>query len=233
MLVIPVIDVRGGEAVAASRGDRAAYKRLETPLSATADPAAVALGLHALFPFPTLYVADLDGIEGRGPDLAMQRDIASAWPGTELWIDEGQSRVEHLLPKQVAVLGSESFLALDAYKQAREAAGPAAPLSLDFRGDAFLGPSELLHDASLWPDRIVVMTLSRVGSGEGPDLARLSSIIARAGPREVFAAGGVRNGDDLKALRGIGAAGALVATALHSGAITPSDLDIVGAARTA
>jgi uncharacterized protein related to proFAR isomerase len=111
------------------------------------------------------------------------------------------------------------------YDVAREHAGPAAPLSLDFRGDQFIGPPELLENAALWPQRIIVMTLARVGSGEGPDLARLGAIIARAGSREVYAAGGVRDAEDLRALRGIGAAGALVATALHSGAITRRDIE--------
>ena len=42
-------------------------------------------------------------------------------------------------------------------------------LSLDFRGETFLGPQGLLDDAALWPHRVIVMTLARVGGGEGPD----------------------------------------------------------------
>lgn len=275
MLVIPVIDVRGGEAVAAVRGDRAAYRPLQTPLATGSDPVAVALGLHALFPFPTLYVADLDGIEGRGPDCTVQAKLATAWPGRELWIDdggngerngngeapplltsptkgEGSPRARGSLqvpsplwgglrwrdsrPRQAEdhvikshVLGSESQTSKDAYLRAREMLGPRAPLSLDFRGEAFLGPPDLHEDAAPWPDRVIVMTLSRVGSGEGPDLARLAEVIVRAEGRAVFAAGGVRNAGDLKALKRIGAAGALVATALHSGAITAADLMALGA----
>jgi hypothetical protein len=90
MQVIPVIDIRGGVAVAAVRGDRARYRPLETPLApSTADPVGVALGLRTLFPFRTLYIADLDGIEGRGADLAMHERLTAAWPGAELWIDDG------------------------------------------------------------------------------------------------------------------------------------------------
>ncbi|WP_072392419.1 HisA/HisF-related TIM barrel protein [Hyphomicrobium sp. CS1GBMeth3] len=218
MHVIPVIDIRGGVAVAASRGDRARYRSLETPLAASADPVAVALGLRSLFPFSTLYVADLDGIEGRGADLATQQRVFDAWPGTELWIDDGTTDLRH------RVIGSETLRSLVDYESARRSAGPSAPLSLDFRGDTFLGPPQLLDDATLWPDRVIVMTLARVGSGEGPDLTRLAAIVARAGNRQIYAAGGVRDVDDLKALRDIGVAGALIATALHSGKVTPGDL---------
>lgn len=217
MEIIPVIDVRGGVAVAAVRGDRARYRPLESPLAASPEPVAVALGLRALFPFQTLYVADLDGIEGRGAGVAIQQRLSESWPGGEVWIDDGGQVTGH-------VLGSESLTDVENYRRARAIAGPQAPLSLDFRGDAFLGPPELLDDATLWPDRVIVMTLARVGSGEGPDLARLRSIIARSGARKVFAAGGVRDSNDLCALRDIGAAGALVATALHRGQIARRDL---------
>jgi phosphoribosylformimino-5-aminoimidazole carboxamide ribotide isomerase len=98
-------------------------------------------------------------------------------------------------------------------------------LSLDFRGDEFLGPRELLDDAGLWPDRVIVMTLARVGTGGGPDLARVNEIIGRAGARRVYAAGGVRDRDDLCALHAAGAAGALVASSLHDGAIKTGDLE--------
>jgi uncharacterized protein related to proFAR isomerase len=285
MQVVPVIDVRGGVAVAAVRGDRTRYRPLETPLAESADPVAVARGIRSLFPFQTLYVADLDGIERRTPGFDTQRRLAEAWPGSELWIDDGgvglmdanagvpptlalptSSRrlasgemgrglvardapdgvppplwgrtgggeapraplIRSELPDPMIksqVVGSESLQSLVDYEFTREAAGPAAPLSLDFRGDEFVGPPELLADASLWPDRIIVMTLARVGSGEGPDLARLRSVIVRAGQRKVFAAGGVRHADDLAMLRDIGAAGALVATALHQGHITRRDLE--------
>lgn len=234
MQVVPVIDVRGGVAVAAQRGDRARYRPLQTPLAASADPVAVAQGLMSLFPFQTLYVADLDGIEGRGADLATQYRLATAWSGREVWIDDGsagRSRdplIKSQLPYQTTkchVLGSESQTSLAEYETAREAAGPSAPLSLDFRGDDFIGPREILDDEALWPDRVIVMTLARVGSSEGPDLARLKTITARAGARKVYAAGGVRNVSDLRALSDIGVAGALVATVLHNGSITRAELE--------
>jgi len=68
------------------------------------------------------------------------------------------------------------------------------------------------------------MTLARVGSCAGPDVLRVADIVGRAGKRRVYAAGGVRDHDDIDALRAAGAAGVLLATALHSGTITAGDL---------
>ena len=58
----------------------------------------------------------------------------------------------------------------------------------------------------------------------GPDLDRLRAIRAAAPDRAIYAAGGVRGAADLKALRRDGIAGALVATSLHDGRLTSSDI---------
>ena len=89
MDVIPVIDVRHGVAVAAVRGRRADYRPLVTPLAAGSDPADIARGYAALFTFPLLYVADLDGIEGRGRNAGLAGELARAVPNARLWIDDG------------------------------------------------------------------------------------------------------------------------------------------------
>ena len=52
--------------------------------------------------------------------------------------------------------------------------------------------------------------------------SRLSSRVA--GGRRVYAAGGVRNRADIEALHAAGAAGVLIATALHTGTIKAGDL---------
>ena len=97
-------------------------------------------------------------------------------------------------------------------------------LSLDFRGDAFHGPEALLPMPELWPGRIIIMTLARVGSGAGPDLQRLATIRARGAGRRVFAAGGLRDARDLASIALHGGAGVLVASALHDGRLSASDL---------
>ena len=224
MDVIPVIDVRHGVAVHARQGQRDQYKPVETPLARGSDPVAVARGFLALFPFRSIYVADLDGIEGRGRHEGLAARLTALLPGVEFWIDGGISGDAAAARAGVLpVVGSESLADDDLERLRKEPAGLFA-LSLDFRGDSFVGPQALLDDAALWPERVIVMTLARVGAGDGPDLQRIAAIVARAGARRVYAAGGVRHLVDLKALRGAGASGALVATALHAGTITAGDL---------
>ena len=80
MDVIPVIDIRHGTAVRAVAGDRANYRPLVSPLCAGSEPGDVARGLMALHPFPVIYVADLDAIEGRDANLALSGELARAHP---------------------------------------------------------------------------------------------------------------------------------------------------------
>jgi len=232
MQIIPVIDVRGGVAVRAVAGDRTRYRPLVTPLAKSAEPEALARAYRALYPFPTLYVADLDGIEGRGANRGLQQRIAQSWiedgAGGTVWVDDGSlgEAPPHDSIRQVT--GSETLLAAGAC-QMLLGGGPipkAGILSLDFRGIVFLGPHELLAQPSRWPDAVIVMTLTRVGRGEGPDKKRVAEIVRLAGHgRKVYAAGGVRGPDDVCQLRDAGAAGVLVATALHDGKIKAGDLE--------
>ncbi len=227
MQVIPVIDLMHGQAVRAQMGDRARYRPLESPLSPTSDPADVVRGLLSVYPFTTLYVADLDAIEGHGDNVRALRRIRKGFPTLEMWVDSGAaeaSAIEALVGANLGtpVIGSESQH--DAKLIGRHQGSTRIVLSLDFRGDAFQGPPDILAEPALWPQRVIVMTLARVGSGAGPDLERLASIQSIAGGREVYAAGGVRNAADLRALKEAGAAGALIATALHERRVVAADL---------
>lgn len=227
MQIIPVLDLKAGTVVRARMGARALYRPIETPLAAGSDPLAVARGLLSLFPFPALYVADLDAIEGTGDNEAALAALAAAFPDLRLWIDAGVAdldRARRWLARDRAdlILGSESQIDTSVL---RNLAGDArAVLSLDFRGGDFAGPRALLQDSTLWPQRVIVMTLARVGSGAGPDLERLSEIKAAAGDRRVYAAGGVRDVHDLMALKRRGIAGALVATSLHDGRLGGAEI---------
>jgi phosphoribosylformimino-5-aminoimidazole carboxamide ribotide isomerase len=228
--VVPVVDIRNGIAVQARAGDRANYAPLSSPLVPSPEPVTALSGLMSLYPFRAFYVADLDAIERGEPNVDSVAAMAAAAPAAELWLDAGVAteaavRAARGWGAGRVVIGSESQAADDLGLAARlERAGVPVALSLDFHGEAFAGPPALWSDAALWPDTLIVMTLARVGTGSGPDLARLLDVKGRAGARRVFAAGGVRGPDDLAALADAGIAGALIATALHDGRIGATDL---------
>ncbi|KST59764.1 nickel transporter [Methylobacterium sp. GXS13] len=217
--VIPVLDLRGGRVVRARRGERSSYAPIETPLAKGSEPAPPPPRLLDAWPARTVYVADLDAImDGAGPNLAVLEAIARACPGIGLWVDAGFSDsadVATFLATGLGrpVIGSES----QADTRLVADLGDRAVLSLDTRGTERLGPASLHDDPSLWPLDVIAMTLARVGAGAGPDLDALRAL--RAPGRRVYAAGGVRGPDDLRALRDGGIAGALVASALHDGAL--------------
>lgn len=229
MEIIPVIDLKGAQAVHARQGQRDAYQPVRSPLCPDSAPLAVVQSYQAVYPFRSLYVADLDAIQGRGDNADAVADIARAFPDLCLWLDSGFCEVatcRRWLDLDLAqghkrlVLGSESqsdTLLLERLMDGGQRG--RVVLSLDFRGERFLGPPALRERSELWPDQVIVMTLARVGSGSGPDLQRLAAIKAQAGVRRVYAAGGLRDAADLTALQGLGIAGVLVATALHDGRV--------------
>ena len=227
MRIIPVLDLKGGQVVRAEQGRRDRYQPIVTPLSASSDAVAVAEGLRRLHPFPTLYVADLDAIEGRGPNSEALARLAGMPDAPELWVDAGLADAAGLeaaleTTGLCPALGSESQGDTELLR--RFGGHPDLILSLDFFADGFRGPAALLEDPDLWPQRLIVMTLAKVGSGAGPDFARLREIKARAGRRMVIAAGGVRDEADLRELARLGIAAALVATSLHDGTLTPAQI---------
>jgi phosphoribosylformimino-5-aminoimidazole carboxamide ribotide isomerase len=225
MQVIPVIDLKGGLVVHARHGERDRYRAIETPLAQGSAALEVARGFLSVHSFRTLYIADLDAITGQGDNLAVINQLRAQLPDVRLWVDNGiadRVAAEAWLARDLGdmVVGSE--VQTDAALMRHFKQDPRVVLSLDFR-EAALGPPELLEPAC-WPQRVIVMTLARVGSGAGPDLERLRAICAAAGARDIFAAGGVRNGTDLVALKHAGIAGALVASALHAVQLCGADI---------
>ena len=224
MDIVPVIDLKGGQAVHARLGQRDSYRPVRSRLCPSADPLAVVGAFRALYPFATVYVADLDAIQGDGDNGVVLERLREAFPDLTLWVDGGfadAAACRAWLKRGLGdlVLGSESQrdeTALDELRGDAETRSRIV-LSLDFRDDRFLGPPALREDATRWPDRIIAMTLARVGSDRGPDLDLLKALRARAPEKRLFAAGGVRNGEDLERLANEGVSGVLVASALHDG----------------
>lgn len=232
--IIPVLDLKDGLVVharagkQAHAGKRAEYRPIATPFGPPHDAIAIARALLGITFSPVLYVADLDAILGRGNNFDVCRDLADAFPGTELWIDAGFSDVDDCafwLPLGATlVIGSETIASLDAWTNLRGSLGQHVVLSLDFDEQGLRGPKEVLSDPALWPDRLILMSLGRVGTETGPDLGRLQQALHLAGTCSVYVAGGVSDLEDIMRVADAGARGVLAATALHSGALTQKEI---------
>ncbi len=227
MKLIPVIDLQGGRVVRAFKGERASYRPIVTPLADSSAPEDIVAGFLRLHPFSTIYVADLDAIEGRGGHAETILALAETFRDVRFWVDDGandDARLQRWLAASRIdpVAGSESLVSGASARSL--AADPRMILSLDFRGETFLGPPDLLETPRRWPRRVIAMTLARVGAFEGPDIDLLTRLGRRAEGRRIFAAGGVRDARDIAALARIGVSGALIASALHDGRLSPADL---------
>ena len=226
--IIPALDLKDGLVVHASSGARADYRPIETPLGPADDPVTIARALLAIAGSRTLYIADLDAIEGVGNHFELCRDLASALPHNDLWIDAGFSDVTDCafwLPLGATlVIGSESLYSTKDWQELRASFGESLALSLDFVAEGPRGLQALFVEPAHWPKRVIAMSLDRVGTAQGPDVARLASVVKQAGSCDVYASGGIRDIRDLEAIVDAGAQGALLATALHRGAITQNEI---------
>ncbi len=217
MQLIPVIDLRAGRVVRAVAGRREQYKPSSSRLCASADPLDVIAALRRLQPFELIYLADLDAILGSGDNRAAITEMLAAFPSVGYWLDAGFGEPRRALSWPLGrrlrpVLGSESQASGESYRTLYQALHKYRPvLSLDYRDGRFLGPQELLACSDDWPEEVILMRLDRVGVGAGPD----TTLPATGDGRRWYAAGGVRDADDVQKLAGQGFAGVLVASALH------------------
>src|ERR1700730_7594970 len=112
-LIVPVLDLKGGEVVHARAGERERYLPIRSHLAAGSAPAAVVDGLLSVAPFRRIYSADLDAIERRGDHRPVIADLARRHPGIEFWLDCGIATAAQAIAVAddglTPVMGSESL----------------------------------------------------------------------------------------------------------------------------
>jgi phosphoribosylformimino-5-aminoimidazole carboxamide ribotide isomerase len=233
MRIIPVLDLRAGEAVHGTGGDRARYEPVKSALSASlGDALALAQAYVTVLGTSELYVADLDAIEGGTAQYGIHHRlsrIARSWIDGGIrserdacaLIDAGADRV---------VVGLETLPGLEVLQGIVTRLGTdRVAFSLDLRDGAPLASADALRtmpprelarrvvDAGV--ETVIVLDLARVGGSRGVDDAMLSDMRAALPGVDLIAGGGVRDQSDLDRLAAAGANGALVATAVHRGVI--------------
>jgi phosphoribosylformimino-5-aminoimidazole carboxamide ribotide isomerase len=221
MIVIPAIDLRGGRAVRLRRGD---------PSEETAydeDPVAVARRFQDEGA-RRLHVIDLDAALGEGDNRETVREICRSvvvpvqvgggirsMEAVQEVVDDGASR---------AILGTVAAADTSFVGHAVEEFAERVVVAVDVRGGhvmtngwreegPVLAPAIAALDAAGAP-RYLVTAIARDGTLEGPDLTLYRQVLGLT-DRPVIASGGVRNADDVWALRELGCEAAVTGKALY------------------
>ena len=239
--VIPVLDIKNGQAVHAVGGIRSHYRPLQSILHPSCEPLELARAYRDLLDLRELYVADLDAISGQRPDPSLYRKLAGQ--DVHLWIDAGLKDEDDLdalvdLDHTTIVVGLETSAGPDAVRAILDRTDPSrVVLSLDlFEGVPRLtkgadwaatgleGLSQQILDLSVC--RLLLLDLARVGTGRGTGTGELLLRLRESRPAvEVSVGGGISAIEELIAVRTAGAAAALVGSALHDGRLGRKQLD--------
>jgi phosphoribosylformimino-5-aminoimidazole carboxamide ribotide isomerase len=243
MRIVGVIDLLGGRAVHARAGERDKY----APVAAVAGDALALAKRYLDAGVSDLYVADLNAILSSARQDALITRLAGI--GAPMWLDAGVTtelgaRECLTLGASHIIAGLETLTSFDALAAiCTNVGGNRVAFSLDLRnGKPVLGGAgeaggaggagrdnrEALACARRAVEAgvgaILVLDLARVGTGNGVDLALISSVRAVAPGIMLLAGGGVRGADDLERLSDAGCDGALVATAFHDGRIGAAEI---------
>lgn len=238
MQTLPVLDLLEGTVVRGVAGDRGRYRPIESGITDRTDPLGVASALRDRFGLAELYVADLDGILHGRPNLATYASLREA--GFRLLVDAGVRSQNDA--RQILEHGADSLIVcLETNPPASLRRGLLAEFgperlifSIDLQAGRPLG--RLDDECDNVPElidrvvadgfrRLIVLDLAAVGVDGGPaTLSLCQETKARHPHLQLITGGGVRGPADLELLQAAGVDGVLIASALHSGALTPDDL---------
>ena len=235
MRVIPVLDLRGGRAVQARPGPRASYPLVRSRLApGEGDALALARAYRDALGCDECYVADLDGIAGGAPQHELLGSIARL--GNRLLVDAGSTSPEGARATLAAgatrvVIGLETLDSFGALATiVRAIGGERVVFSLDLGlGASPAGPPLMLVEQALRAGvrALIALDLARVGTAAGMDLELIGAIRHRHPHVELLAGGGAGGLSDIERAIDVGCDGVLVATALHDGRLTATDLEVV------
>jgi len=239
MRVIPAIDLQNGKCVRLYKGD------FEQTTEYSDDPAAVARQFAELQAHD-LHIVDLDGARS---GTQLNRDIVTAIAAeTDMsvqigggirdretltaWLDAGVSR---------CVIGSLAITEPDAVKSwLVNFGGDKIVLALDVNIDESGVPVITTHGwtrnsstsvyeciddyRSLGLRHVLCTDVSRDGAMAGPNVELYADILDQFPDLQLQASGGVRNVQDLNALRNLGVPAAITGRALLDGKITAAEM---------
>lgn len=240
MQVIPVLDILNGIVVRGIAGKREQYQPIRSQLTTSSDPSVMMHTIIDVFGFSTVYVADLDAIQGRQFNRCTIAEMTRS--SSSLWVDRGVRSVDDV-QEMLDLNVSKTIVALETLVSTRmaqtlihEFGADQLVLSLDLKwGKPMTSHPRWQHES---PDRIaaqlieigftqfIVLDLAAVGMDSGVTTVPLCDMIRRRqASAHIVTGGGVRDSVDLSRLKDAGIDGVLVASALHDGRISAAELN--------
>ncbi|NLO29934.1 MAG: phosphoribosylformimino-5-aminoimidazole carboxamide ribotide isomerase [Methanosarcina mazei] len=225
-----VMDIFNRNVVLAKGGIRENYRPVSdsSAVCRTSDPLEI---LEILRP-KEVYIADLNVLQGKGPLDINAEIIREVSFKADTMLDSGVSSskdVDRALSiAGTAVIGTETGT-LEVIKDSISRNPGRISVSIDIKHGKLLkqdpkipeDPFEIVKILNRLPLKdLIFLDLDRVGTASGFDPEFLRKL-AESSAHDVLLAGGVRGMKDLFALDSLGIKGALVATAIHSGEVSP------------
>lgn len=228
MIILPAIDIRGGQCVRLYKGDFATAEKVAEDPIATAQSFAEAGAAW-------LHTVDLDGaVEGRPVNKAVFEQIVRRTPlkvevgggirnmdTIAAYLDAGVSRVilgsaalndPALVAEAIELYGSDAIaVGIDARDGMVQAQGWLAASTVHYI-DLARAMTEIGVETIIFTD------ISRDGTLAGPNLEQLTALQAAVGG-QIVASGGIRDLEDIKALRAAGLYGAICGKSLYKGTL--------------
>ena len=236
--IIPVIDILKSQAVHAIRGEREKYKALKSVLVNDSNPIRIASKLKIDYLFNEFYIADLDAILQRKPNIAILSKIL-AIPGVEIMLDPG-IRTKKNMEKYYNFNLKSLILGLETLKDSKVITeclnlfgNDKIVVSVDMYKEVIktnikeIKSQDLLEVVKKIEDlgvaNIILLDLFKIGQKLG-GIPPLYSKIRQIFNGEILVGGGIKDIQDIKDYKTNKFSGVLIGTALHDGSINIEEL---------
>jgi phosphoribosylformimino-5-aminoimidazole carboxamide ribotide isomerase len=236
--IIPVIDILNSQAVHAIKGEREKYKPLKSVLINGSAPTRIVLKLKSKYLFSEFYIADLDAILKRKPNIKIISEILDI-PGVEIMIDPGIKTKKNVkkyynLNLKSLILGLETLKDLKVITKCSKLFDTnKIVVSIDMYNEVIqtnikeIRNQDILEIIRKIEDlgvvKIILLDLFKVGQKIG-GIPALYLKIREVFNGEIVVGGGIKDIQDIEDYKNKDFSGVLIGTALHDGSIKIEEL---------
>ncbi|MDP2768084.1 MAG: HisA/HisF family protein [Candidatus Methanoperedens sp.] len=221
--IVFVLDILNGNAVHAVRGERSKYQPIQSRICDSSSPLDI---LSALAP-KEVYIADLNRLQHLGDNFKLIKKISAK---AKTIVDIGVENIDDIERcaeiADTVILGTETA-SFELIEKAANYFPNKINVSIDMKNGMVLTRD---RNMQLEPEKlvklldeydildIIVLNLNKVGTSAGIDIDFLKKMV-EISTHAILVGGGIKDMNDIHALKEIGISGALVATAVHNGSI--------------